>query len=84
MVNELLSDDAIVKLGGHADSIGPYVYNWHLSKSRADEVKSYLVSKGVDETRISSTEFGNTQPIASNETAEGRQKNRRVEIEVVE
>ncbi|WP_255501962.1 OmpA family protein [Olivibacter sp. SDN3] len=74
----------MVKLGGHADSIGPYVYNWHLSKSRADEVKSYLVSKGVDETRISSTEFGNTQPIASNETAEGRQKNRRVEIEVVE
>jgi outer membrane protein OmpA-like peptidoglycan-associated protein len=73
-----------VKLSGHADSIGEYVYNWNLSKLRADKVKSYLVANGIDASRIASTEFGDTKPIATNATAAGRQKNRRVEIEIVE
>lgn len=77
----LIANNAALKLGGHADNIGEYVYNWKLSKSRADAVKAYLVKKGADETRIAATEFGDTVPIASNKTAEGRQKNRRVEIE---
>lgn len=73
-----------VKLSGHADSIGEYVYNWNLSKLRADKVKSYLVANGIDASRIASTEFGDTKPIATNATAAGRQKNRRVEIEIIE
>lgn len=72
-----------ISLGGHADAIGKYVYNWHLSKRRADAVKEYLVTKGVDSTRISATEFGDTKPIASNETEDGRQKNRRVELKLL-
>lgn len=73
-----------VKLSGHADSIGEYVYNWKLSKSRSDQVKAFLVQNGVDSSKIASTEFGDTQPIASNKTPEGRRKNRRVEIAIVQ
>ncbi|MCL4638565.1 MULTISPECIES: OmpA family protein [Olivibacter] len=73
-----------IKLSGHADAIGEYVYNWKLSKSRADHVKNYLVNKGVSASKIAATEFGDTKPIASNATAEGRKKNRRVEIEIVD
>ncbi|MEH6307772.1 OmpA family protein [Olivibacter sp. CPCC 100613] len=87
-LNELVSEAKekgyAIKLSGHADSIGEYVYNWKLSKSRADRVKRYLVNKGVDASKIAATEFGDTKPIASNTTAEGRQKNRRVEIEIVD
>jgi len=84
LIDELQGNPVAVKLSGHADSIGEYVYNWHLSKSRADEVKAYLISKGIEETKIASTEYGNTKPIASNTTEEGRQRNRRVEIELVQ
>ncbi|MDB5120878.1 MAG: OmpA family protein [Sphingobacteriales bacterium] len=79
----LIENKQGISLGGHADATGEYVYNWHLSKRRADAVKKYLVSKGVDSTRISATEFGDTKPIASNETEEGRQKNRRVEMKLL-
>lgn len=72
-----------LSLGGHADNIGEYVYNWHLSKRRSDAVKAYLISKGVDATKIASTEFGDTQPIAPNTTKDGRQKNRRVEVKLI-
>lgn len=71
-----------VSLRGHADSIGKYKYNWVLSDKRAISVKEYLISKGVKEDRIVTTPFGSTVPIASNKTAAGRQKNRRVEIEL--
>jgi outer membrane protein OmpA-like peptidoglycan-associated protein len=75
-------DNYAVSLRGHADSIGQYKYNWMLSDDRAVSVKKYLVSKGVQEDRIVTTPFGSTVPIASNKTLEGRQKNRRVEIEL--
>ena len=71
-----------VALRGHADSRGKYKYNWVLSDKRAISVKDYLVSKGVKENRIVATPFGSTMPIATNSTAAGRQKNRRVEIEL--
>jgi OOP family OmpA-OmpF porin len=80
-VAKLMNDNsASLKLGGYADNRGTYVYNWKLSKKRADAVKAYLVSKGSDSTRIAAVEYGYTHPIASNETPVGRKKNRRVEV----
>lgn len=74
----------IIKLSGHADSIGEYVYNWKLSKSRADKIKDFLVDNGINASKIAATEFGDTKPIATNATVKGRQKNRRVEIEIID
>lgn len=68
---------------GHTDSIGTEAYNQKLSERRANAVKAYLVSKGVEKNRVYTEGKGEKQPIASNSTAEGRAKNRRVEIEVV-
>ncbi|TXK26764.1 OmpA family protein [Pontibacter qinzhouensis] len=74
-------NNASLKVGGHADNVGEYVYNWHLSKARADAVKAYLVANGADATRIAATEYGDTTPKVPNSTDENRQINRRVEIE---
>ena len=68
---------------GHTDSVGADAYNQKLSVRRAESVKSYLVSKGVEPNRIYTEGKGEKQPVASNKTADGRQKNRRVEIEVI-
>jgi OOP family OmpA-OmpF porin len=68
---------------GHTDSIGSQAYNQKLSVRRAEAVKAYLVSKGIEKNRIYTEGKGKTQPVADNRTAEGRAKNRRVEIEVV-
>jgi OOP family OmpA-OmpF porin len=68
---------------GHTDSIGTDAYNQRLSIRRAEAVKSYLVSKGVEKNRVYTEGKGEKQPVADNKTAEGRAKNRRVEIEVV-
>jgi OOP family OmpA-OmpF porin len=68
---------------GHTDSIGSDAYNQRLSVRRAEAVKSYLVGKGVEQNRVYTEGKGEKQPVADNKTAEGRAKNRRVEIEVV-
>ena len=68
---------------GHTDSIGTEKYNQGLSERRAEAVKAYLVSKGIDPNRIYTEGKGELQPIADNRTREGRAKNRRVEVEVV-
>ena len=68
---------------GHTDSVGTDAYNQKLSVRRAEAVKAYLVSKGIEKNRIYTEGKGEKQPVASNKTAEGRAKNRRVEIEVV-
>jgi OmpA-OmpF porin, OOP family len=68
---------------GHADEIGGHAYNDKLSVRRAESVKAYLVSKGVETNRVYTEGKGKRQPIASNKTKEGRAKNRRVEIEVI-
>lgn len=68
---------------GHTDSDGSDAYNQKLSVSRADSVKKYLVSKGVEANRVYSEGKGEKQPVADNKTKEGKAKNRRVEIEVV-
>ncbi len=69
-----------VQIDGHTDSQGKDEYNQTLSDSRAASVKAYLVSKGIAESRLSSTGYGETKPVADNNTASGRAKNRRVEM----
>ncbi|CAN6484165.1 unnamed protein product [Victoria cruziana] len=86
-------DDLVSKTGGinleviiavgHTDSIGTDAYNQKLSVHRSEAVKAYLVSKGVEKNRVYTEGKGEKQPVADNKTAEGRAKNRRVEIEVV-
>jgi OOP family OmpA-OmpF porin len=68
---------------GHTDAIGSDAYNDKLSVRRAESVKAYLVSKGIEPNRVYTEGKGKKQPVADNKTAEGRAKNRRVEIEVV-
>ena len=68
---------------GHTDSIGSDAYNQKLSVRRSESVKAYLVSRGVEPNRIYTEGKGEKQPVASNKTKDGRQKNRRVEIEVI-
>jgi OOP family OmpA-OmpF porin len=68
---------------GHTDSVGSVEYNQKLSIRRADAIKAYIVSKGVEANRVYTEGKGKSQPVADNKTAEGRAKNRRVEIEVV-
>jgi OOP family OmpA-OmpF porin len=69
---------ATVQIDGYTDSVGTEEYNLKLSDRRAKAVFDYLSSRGVDPTRMASKGFGESQPIASNDTAEGRQQNRRV------
>ena len=68
---------------GHTDSVGSDSYNQKLSIRRSEAVKAYLVSKGIEKNRVYTEGKGEKQPVADNKTAEGRAKNRRVEIEVV-
>lgn len=80
-VAELLKTKGFsLKLAGHTDNVGTDAKNMVLSKDRAESVKQYLVSKGANPSRIEATGYGETQPIANNKTAAGRQKNRRVEF----
>jgi OOP family OmpA-OmpF porin len=86
-------DDLVSKMGGinleviiavgHTDSVGSDAYNQKLSVRRSEAVKAYLVGKGVEKNRVYTEGKGEKQPVADNKTAEGRAKNRRVEIEVV-
>ena len=68
---------------GHTDSVGTDAYNQKLSVRRAEAVKGYLVSKGIEANRVYTEGKGEKQPVADNKSAAGRAKNRRVEIEVV-
>ena len=68
---------------GHTDSVGGDAYNQKLSVKRAEAVKAYLVSKGIEKNRVYTEGKGEKQPVADNKTKEGKAKNRRVEIEVV-
>jgi OmpA-OmpF porin, OOP family len=74
--------EAIVAIG-HTDSAGSAALNEKLSVKRAEAVKTYLVSNGVDAHKIKIAGKGETQPVASNKTAAGRAQNRRVEIEII-
>lgn len=76
--------DVRVMVEGHTDSTGSDEFNQKLSEDRASNVMHYLVEQGVAQTRLSATGYGETKPMASNATSEGRQKNRRVDLVVVE
>ena len=78
----LAMDYEVVITLGHTDSVGSDTYNQKLSEQRAAAVRSHLIGKGVDAARIKSEGRGEKEPVASNDTAQGRAQNRRVEIEV--
>lgn len=75
--------DSNILIEGHTDSQGSDVYNLTLSKNRAQAVTSYLVSNGIQKNRLDTKWYGEAQPKHDNTTAEGRAKNRRVEVAIV-
>ncbi len=72
-----------LQIAGHTDNVGNDQSNLILSKKRSEAVKAFMVSKGIDASRLNALYFGETQPIGDNNTPEGRQKNRRVEMTIV-
>ena len=74
--------DTVIQVEGHTDSRGSESYNMDLSSRRAEAVKNLLVQKGVEPSRILTIAYGESKPIASNDSDYGRAKNRRVEIKV--
>ena len=82
----LLSDIPSLKIeiSGHTDNVGSVSFNELLSQRRADAVVNYLAGKGVDKKRLSAKGYGQSKPVNSNETAEGRALNRRTEFEIIE
>lgn len=76
--------DVKVEIVGHSDSIGPEEYNQGLSERRAKAVEEYLISKGISSDRLKAVGYGQSNPIATNWTKEGRAANRRVELKVLE
>jgi outer membrane protein OmpA-like peptidoglycan-associated protein len=79
---KILNDypDYSMRIEGHTDNVGKPEFNLTLSQARAASVKAYFVSKGISGTRLVINGFGDTRPAASNKTAAGRAKNRRVEM----
>lgn len=74
--------DTTLTISGYTDSVGKASSNLQLSKNRADSVARYLINKGVNQARIESVGYGDQNPIASNDTEQGRAQNRRVEIKI--
>lgn len=74
----------VIEVGGHTDSVGSDALNLRLSKSRAGSVTSYLLSKGLEKDTIVSKGYGESMPLAANDTNEGRQKNRRIDFKVLD
>jgi outer membrane protein OmpA-like peptidoglycan-associated protein len=73
-----------ISIEGHTDNVGGESFNIDLSLRRAEAVKNYLVTSGISRNRISTNGFGESMPVASNNTAHGRQINRRVEIVILD
>jgi outer membrane protein OmpA-like peptidoglycan-associated protein/uncharacterized protein YidB (DUF937 family) len=73
----------VIEVGGHTDNTGDAAANLQLSQQRADAVRDYLVKQGVDASALTTKGYGDTRPIASNDTDEGRFRNRRIEFSVV-
>lgn len=72
--------NASIQINGHTDSTGEADYNQWLSEKRAASVKTYAVSLGLNDGNVSTKGYGKSKPVATNSTADGRQKNRRVEV----
>ncbi|MCB9581256.1 MAG: OmpA family protein, partial [Polyangiaceae bacterium] len=73
-----------VRITGHTDGDGDRENNVKLSQARADSVKTYLVGKGVDASRIETRGAGPDEPVADNDTPAGKQKNRRIELQLIQ
>jgi outer membrane protein OmpA-like peptidoglycan-associated protein len=85
LVKFLAENKAVrIEVSGHTDNAGAAATNKKLSKARALAVKNYLTSKGIEESRIEYEGYGMEQPIADNKTKEGKAKNRRVEVKILE
>lgn len=79
----LVYDDVKIQLDGHTDGDGTDAYNMKLSKNRVEAVKRFLVANGIDASRIKTDYHGESKPIASNETENGKARNRRVEMKII-
>lgn len=73
-----------IELSGHTDNVGNEEYNLNLSQRRADAVRTYLTSRGVDKNRVTAVGYGITRPVESNDNADGRASNRRTEFEITD
>ncbi|MFY0600515.1 MAG: PD40 domain-containing protein [Cyclobacteriaceae bacterium] len=84
--SDLLKDNKtmVIEIGGHTDNVGAAELNLKLSQARAKAVMDYMILAGIDASRLRSKGYGETQPIATNDTREGKAKNRRTEFEIVE
>jgi OmpA-OmpF porin, OOP family len=78
----LAQEDLRVEIAGHTDSVGAEAFNTLLSQRRADAVRTYLMARGVDGARLTAVGYGELEPIASNDTEDGRRANRRVELRI--
>ncbi len=76
-------DKSLIEIAGHTDSVGDDAYNLTLSQKRAASVGQYLISQGIMSQRVITQGFGESRPIASNDTEQGRQQNRRVELRII-
>jgi len=79
----LVRSELKIKLAGHTDNVGTEEYNMKLSRNRVEAIKKFFVVNGVDASRVEFSYFGESKPIASNDTEEGRAQNRRVEMEII-
>jgi outer membrane protein OmpA-like peptidoglycan-associated protein len=73
----------VIEIAGHTDNVGKSEANQKLSEDRADAVRDYLVKHGIDPKRVTAKGYGDTQPVASNDTPNGRQQNRRTEVRII-
>ena len=73
----------VIEISGHTDNVGDVEVNQRLSESRAKAVRAYLLKKGISGERVKAVGHGESQPIASNDTEEGKQKNRRTEVRIL-
>ena len=87
LAGELKKNDKQIQIEGHSDNLPikseKYPSNWELSSARAINILNYLISKGVDKTRLSAIGYADNKPVAQNNTEEGRSKNRRVDIVII-
>ena len=85
IVNVLIEQKSLnIEISGHTDNVGQEFDNFRLSKNRAKSVRDYIISQGISKDRITYKGYGSKEPVTSNDTVEGRKKNRRVEIRVLE
>jgi OmpA-OmpF porin, OOP family len=78
-----LKKNTVIEIAGHTDHVGQPESNLVLSQKRAESVRAYLVNNGVEPHRVAAKGYGQEQPVASNETAEGRRANRRTEVRIL-